>query len=56
MSTVWQLAIGQLSENASMLQKLLAFLDPDQIHESVLMGEVGDESSSDFAFLSDEMK
>jgi len=56
LSTVWELALSQLSENASMLQKLLAFLDPDQIHESVLMGEVGDESSSDFAFLSDEME
>lgn len=34
-----------------MLEKLLAFLDPDQIHELVFMGEVGDESSSEFAFL-----
>jgi len=56
LSTVWELALGQLSENASMLQKLLAFLDPDQIHESVLMGEVDDKSSSEFAFLSDEME
>ncbi len=56
LSTVWELALGQLSENASKLQKLFAFLDPDQIHESVLTGEVSDQSCSDFAFLSDEME
>ena len=56
LSTVWELALSQLSENASKLQKLLAFLDPDQIHESVLTGEISHDSCSDFAFLSDEME
>ncbi len=56
LTTVWQLALGQLSESASRLQKLLTFLDPDQIHESVLTSEINDDSSSDFTFLSDEME
>ena len=56
LSTVWELALSQLSGNASKLQKLLAFLDPDQIHESVLTGAIDDESYGDFSFLSDEME
>ena len=56
LNTVWELALSQLSGSASKLQKLLAFLDPDQIHESMLTTEVRDGSSDDFGFLSDEME
>ena len=56
LSTVWEMALSQLSGNASKLQKLLAFLDLDRIHESVLINGVSDESWDDFAILSDEME
>ena len=56
LNTVWELALSQLAENASKLQKLLAFLDPDQIHESMLTSEPDHGSCDEFAFLLDEME
>ena len=56
LSTVWEIALEKLSGDASRLQKLLAFLDPDKIHESILTWETRGESNSDFAFLKDEME
>lgn len=56
LSTVWEIALGQLSGNASTLQKLLAFLDPDKIYESVIIGAAGGQIDPDFDFLADEME
>ena len=56
LGTVWEMALSQLDEAASTLQKLLAFLDPDSIHESILTNPVAGLNLSDFKFLSDEME
>ena len=56
LSTVWSLALGQLTGNASSLQKLLTFFDPDRIDETILTNdEVTRTGSTDFDFLQDEM-
>ena len=54
-STVWEMALKELSGDAGNLQRLLAFFDPDRIHESILNvdASIGDDS---FLFLSDEME
>jgi hypothetical protein len=36
LSTVWKLALSQLPRPSRALQIILAFLDPDKVHESVL--------------------
>ena len=56
LSTVWELSLGQLSGPSRTLQTILAFLDPDKVHESVLRegGEAIQEGN--FEFLGDEME
>ena len=56
LSTVWHMALIRLSGDAANLQKLVAFLDPDKVHESILTDSSGDESFAEFAFLQDEME
>jgi len=57
LSTVWEIALSKLTGDASTLQKLLAFVDPDKIHESVVMEGFEDEDEgSEFFFLTDEME
>ena len=56
LSTVWELALGQLSGSSSVLQKMLAFFDPDKIHESVLREGIEQVRDSDFKFLGDDME
>lgn len=57
LSTVWKLALGQLTGNASSLQKLLTFFDPDRIDETILTNdEVPRARSNEFDFLQDEME
>lgn len=57
LSTVWKLALGQLTGNASSLQKLLTFFDPDRIDETILTNdEVPKARSNEFDFLQDEME
>ncbi len=56
LSTVWELALGQLSGPSSTLQQLLAFFDPDKVHESVLREGSEEVHDDDFAFLGDEME
>ena len=57
LSTVWEIALSKLTGDASKLQKLLAFFDPDKIHESVLQeGFAGEDEEGDFYFLTDEME
>ncbi|MCJ1404908.1 hypothetical protein MMC11_008134 [Xylographa trunciseda] len=55
LSTVWEIALEQLSGDAGNLQKLLAFLDPDRIHESILTSNTAEGEDEQFAFLHDEM-
>jgi len=56
LSTVWGLSLAQLSGISSTLQKLLAFFDPDKIHESVLL-EGGEHLEDEkFGFLRDDME
>ncbi|KAI9719975.1 MAG: hypothetical protein M1812_003100 [Candelaria pacifica] len=54
-STVWELALAKLPQNAKTLQNLLAFLDPDHIEESILTINLTGADISDFSFLTDEM-
>ena len=56
LGTVWEMALSELSEEASTLQKLLAFFDPDGIHESILTDFEAADQESAFAFLNDEME
>ena len=56
LGTVWEMALSQLPKEASTLQKLLAFLDPDGIHESILTNPVAGTGDAEFRFLSDEME
>jgi hypothetical protein len=57
LSTVWSLALGQLTGNASALQKLLTFFDPDRIDEEILTKNKFTAAESDeFDFLQDEME
>lgn len=54
--TVWELALGRLSGPSLTLQILLAFFDPDRVHESVLLGGVEQIDDEDFEFLGDEIE
>lgn len=57
LSTVWSLALGQLTGNASSLQKLLTFFDPDRVDETILTNDkVAKARSDEFDFLQDEME
>lgn len=57
LSTVWKLALGQLTGNASSLQKLLTFFDPDRVDETILTNvNVAKARSDEFDFLQDEME
>ena len=56
LSTVWELALGQLSGPSRTLQILLAFLDPDRVYESVLREGSEQVDDEDFEFLGDEME
>jgi hypothetical protein len=55
-STVWELSLGQLSGPSRALQTILAFLDPDKVHESVLREGGEAIQDGDFEFLGDEME
>jgi len=57
LSTVWEIALSKPTGDAGKLQKLLAFFDPDKVHESVLQeGFVDETEDSEFCFLTDEME
>ncbi|KAK5201852.1 hypothetical protein LTR16_001250 [Cryomyces antarcticus] len=56
LSNVWELAVARLSESSSTLQKILAFFDPDQIHESVLLEGAKESNSQELDFLRAEME
>ena len=54
LSTVWEVSLSRLSGLSSTLQKLLAFLDPDRIPESLLKPD-GWVPQGELEFLSDDM-
>jgi hypothetical protein len=56
LSTVWEMTLASLSGSASHLQKLLAFLQPDTIHEIMLLEGSKLTPDPDFEFLRDEME
>lgn len=52
LSTVWRMAFRQLTGDASFLQKLLTFFDPDRVDELILTNDKGTKARSDeFDFL-----
>ncbi|KAF8533574.1 hypothetical protein BDD12DRAFT_897322 [Trichophaea hybrida] len=59
LGTVWEMALSSLNGDAATLQQLLAFLDPDQIHEQILVSAVEkickDADEHPLAFIADEM-
>lgn len=56
LSTVWELALGRLSGPSRTLQILLAFFDPDRVHESLLLEGAEQIDDEDFEFLGDEIE
>lgn len=56
LATCWELALGHLSESAYSLQKLLAFFDPDNIDESILVEGSNSEDGKGFEYLNDDME
>lgn len=56
LSTVWELALSQVSGPSRTLQTILAFLDPDKVHESVLREGGEHINEGEFEFLGDEME
>lgn len=56
LSTVWELALGQMSGPSRTLQILLAFFDPDGVHESVLLEGAEKINDEDLEFLGDQLE
>lgn len=50
------MSLTKLSGDSKLLQMLLAFFDPDRIHESIFYEGSKFVRDQDFAFLNDEMK
>jgi len=56
LSTVWEITLNRLSQNASNLQNLLAFFDPDAIQEWLLTNINSDSTVARLQVLSDEFE
>jgi hypothetical protein len=56
LSTVWELSLNNLPQDASTLQKLIAFFDPDAIEEHLLTNADAGLSDERLVFLSDEFE
>lgn len=56
LSTVWEIALANLTGREFHLQTLLAFFEPDAVHESILVEGSKLVDDADFEFLSDEME
>ena len=56
LSTVWEVTLAKLPQSSATLQNLLAFFDPDNIHESVLTEGGPHVDDTEFEFLQDEME
>lgn len=55
-STVWEMSIGDVAGNSHHLLNLLAFFDPDAIHELILLEGSKQIAQAEFEFLKDEME
>lgn len=55
-STVWELALSNIGGDSYNLLGLLAFFEPDAIHEKVLLEGSRQVDQADFEFLQDEME
>lgn len=55
-STVWEISLNNISSDSYNLLGLLAFLDPDAIHEDIFLEGSKEISSNEFTFLRDEME
>jgi hypothetical protein len=53
LATVWEASLRSISGNASRLLKLLAFFEPDGIHEAILLEGTAQLTDAKLAFLSD---
>ena len=56
LSTVWDISLQKLPHEASMLQNLLAFFDPDKIEERILKNPDANLASERLQFLSDDFE
>jgi hypothetical protein len=56
LSTVWELSLHNLPQDASTLQKLIAFFDPDTIEERFLANPNAGLSDEKMEFLTDEFE
>jgi hypothetical protein len=56
LSTVWEMTLANLTGPEFHLQTLLAFFEPDAVHESILVEGSKLVDADDFEFLSDEMR
>lgn len=56
LATIWEVALASLPGSSGTLQALLAFLDPDRVHESILLEGGPALDTSKFEFLADEME
>ena len=55
LSTMWEISLAKLSGASGHLQKLLAFLEPDEIDEAMVIEGSQSIIDEDFIFLRDEM-
>ncbi|KAF2234366.1 TPR-like protein [Viridothelium virens] len=55
LSTVWEMSLTRLSGDSVELLQLMAFLEPDSIHEEILVEGSKNSGESQFQFMQDEM-
>lgn len=56
LSTVWEMSLANLTGDSYKLQNLLAFFEPDAIHELILLEGSKQVAETEFDFLKDEME
>jgi hypothetical protein len=56
LATVWELSLSSLSGSPRVLHMILAFMDPDAIHESLLTEGLRHNNDPNLQFLSDEIE
>lgn len=55
-STVWEMSLGNISKDSYNLLGLLAFFEPDAIHEEILLEGSKEVDTDGFEFLEDQME
>lgn len=56
LSTVWEMTLANLTDSEFHLQALVAFSEPDAVHESILVEGSKLVDNTELEFLSDEME